>query len=135
MKYLKQIKITANAFGISFSSISAFKPKNQLAWLKIGAVLEIHFLMYRAEGPEFGDFFHHFLLEFFSFTLPESRCWERLTYRGNGDKLNLLRLKLRDGSFSSHRTRLYLSASVFCTHLKSRQKRKNYALFLFSLLF
>jgi len=54
-----------------------FKPEEQLVWLKIDLVLELHLLTYRAEGQGLGDLFCSFLLGFLkSFTLPGNRCWE-----------------------------------------------------------
>lgn len=51
-------------FPLVVSQYFCFKPEEELARLKIGLVLELHLLMYRAEGQELGDFFCWFLLRF-----------------------------------------------------------------------
>lgn len=99
-------------------------PKKQLTWLKCS--IRNSFSNVQSRGSGVRGFLSLVFVRVFQRVLLCQRvaAGKGSMIRGNGDKLNILRLKLRDSSLSRHRTRLYFSASVFCTHFKIRQKKK-----------
>lgn len=91
-KDLKQIKITANAFGISFSSISAFLFRTQkiTCMAKDRSSIRNSFANVQSRRSRVWGFLSPFFVRLFtkSFTLPGSRCWENKAQPSQAMEIN-----------------------------------------------